>query len=70
MFKILAFDGKEEKFSMWWQQFKAFAALKKFIQAIQDALEQDLPNDETVVLDQNDADEKLMIAAREREMLQ
>ena len=65
-FKIPAFDGKEEKFSMWWQRFKAFAALKRFIQAIQDTPEQDLPDDETVVLDQSNEKEKLMIAARER----
>jgi hypothetical protein len=32
----LAFDGKAEKFAMWWPRFRAFAAVQKFDKQLSD----------------------------------
>jgi hypothetical protein len=65
-FKIPSFDGKADKFSMWWHRFKAFAAMKEFLPAIQAVQESDMPNDEGQALDASVAAEALQLAAKKR----
>ena len=58
------FDGKSEKFHMWLTKFKAFAAVKNIIPALQQGGEVDMPADEAEILDPNDNDDKKKIAAK------
>eukprot|EP00977_Amphora_coffeiformis_P019679 scaffold7386_cov160-Amphora_coffeaeformis.AAC.9 len=64
--KLPTFDGKAKKFTMFWMRFKAYAAVKGFLPALQDGGEGYMPPDEATVLDPSDPDEKLMIEAKKR----
>jgi hypothetical protein len=67
--KLPTFDGKDANFSMFWMRFKAYAGVKGFLQALQQDPDEDMPLDEAVVLDPNDAQEALQIAAKKRNAL-
>ena len=49
---------KQDKFHSWWMWFRAYAAIKGFVLAIQDKAEDDLPDKECDVLNLNDTDDK------------
>lgn len=61
--KVPVFN-KDTTFTVWWMRFKAYAALKKFLAAIQETAEDSLPMDEVteLVAGQDDA----AIAAKNR----
>ena len=63
---IPCFDGVRSKYTAWLLQMKAYARLFKFTAAIGDALEADMPADETVVIDKTTPAGKLQDEAVQR----
>ena len=63
--KLPTWDGKAATFSVFWLRFKVYAAVKKFLLALQDGREDNLPPDEATELDPEDDDDKLQIKAKE-----
>jgi hypothetical protein len=55
--KLLTWDGKATTFSVFWLRFKAYAVVKKFLPALQDSGEDNLPSDEAMELDPDDDDD-------------
>ena len=60
------FDGEHKNFQLWWTRFKAYAAVKKFAQAIKRTAEPSLPiaeaTDSTTTPAQHAALERNMLA--------
>ena len=67
--KIPTFDGKAKNFAVWFLRFKAYAAVKMFLPALQDGGEPEMPPDEATPLDPNDPDEKKQLEAKKRNAL-
>ena len=67
--KLPTWDGKAATFSVFWLRFKAYAVVKKFLPALQDGREDNLPPDEATELDPEDDDDKLRIKAKEQNAL-
>ena len=63
------FDGKADKFHMWFTKFKAFAAVKNIMPALQQGVEADMPTDEAEVLDPNNNMDKPKISAKKHNAL-
>ena len=53
--KLPTFDGKQDKFLMWWVQFRAYATVHKFVEAIGDVEEDDMSADKAAAIDTNTA---------------
>jgi hypothetical protein len=51
---------------VWWVRFRALATVHRFVLALSDKDEVDLPDKEEEVLDENDVEGKKKIAARKR----
>jgi len=49
--KLPTFNGDASRFQMWWTQFQAYAALNKFIEAVQKTRDPNLPATESTVID-------------------
>ena len=62
--RLPAFDGKDEDFELWWVRFKAYARVYKFVQALDNKPEPNLPVRQDAVLDETE--DKAAIAARNR----
>jgi hypothetical protein len=60
------FDGESKNFQLWWTRFKAYAAVKKFDQAIKETAESSLPTveatDGNTTADQHAALERNILA--------
>ena len=54
---------------MFWMCMKAYASIKGFLLAIQEAEEEDMPSDEATTLDPNDPAEARQIAAKKHNAL-
>ena len=63
------FDGEAKNFQLWWTRFKAYAAVKRFSQAIQRAADPNLPATEGAAIDTTTAAGKAQAVALERNML-
>ena len=57
--KLPTWEGKATTFSVFWLRFKVYAVVKKFLLALQDGGEDNLPPDEATELDPEDDDDKL-----------
>jgi hypothetical protein len=63
--KLPTFNGSHKSFQLWWTRFVAFAIVSKFIEAIsKGGPDPDLPSSESEELDEEDKDDKKMIATR------
>lgn len=60
--KLAMFDGKPEKFQLWWRRFEAYAAVHKFAEA----LEEDANMPETAAEELNETEDKKKILAKKR----
>ena len=63
------FDGEAKNFQLWWTRFKAYAAVKRFSQAIQRTADPNLPDTEGAVIDTTTAAGRAQTVALERNML-
>jgi hypothetical protein len=63
------FDGEDKKFQLWWTRFKAYAAVKRFSQAIQRTADPNLPDTEGATIDATTANGRVQTVALERNML-
>lgn len=63
------FDGEAKNFQLWWTRFKAYAAVKRFSQAIQRVPDSNLPNTEGAAIDTTTAAGRAQAVALERNML-
>jgi len=50
--KLPTFDGDASRFQLWWTRFQAYAALNKFIEAVQKTRDPNLPAMESTVIDE------------------
>ena len=64
--KLPLFDGKPEKFQVWWTRFKAYASVFSFSQAIKPGGEEHLPESEFEELDETTETGKKKIEAKKR----
>ena len=64
--KLPIFNGKEASYPMWEVKFNAYATINKFIQAVSEKPELDLPKDHTVVIDTSTDVGKRQAAAKKR----
>ena len=64
--RLPMFDGKPEKFQVWWTRFRAYAGVFGFIKALKKGGETALPPTEDALLDDTSETDKLMIAALKR----
>jgi hypothetical protein len=64
----LFFDGKHEKFQVWWTRLQAYAGVRVFgfLAALQHGGETTMPADETTVIDETTSIGKLTAAAKKR----
>jgi hypothetical protein len=67
--KLPVFDGKKEKFQLWWRRFKAYAAVHKFSEALRDGGDPDLPETDSQVIDSSSEEGKRMLLATRRNTL-
>ena len=67
--KLPTFDGKVDNFQLWWRRFKAYAGVNKFVEALNEKGDPDMPKDDTTALDPTDDDDKKKIVAKKRNTL-
>lgn len=61
--KLPVFDGKPEKFQLWWHRFEAYAAVHKFGEALED--DKDMPA--TAAAELNETTDKKKDSGQEEE---
>jgi hypothetical protein len=64
--QLPSFSGMTNNFMIWWVHFRAFATVCRFVVALGDADEADLPAREGLVLGEANAADMKQIAARKR----
>ena len=64
--KLPTFDGKAEKFMMWWRRFKAYAQVHKFGAALQEGGDPDMPDAHNTQLDETKDEDKAKLKALQR----
>ena len=57
------FDGEAKNFQLWWTRFKAYAAVKRFSQAIQRAADPNLPETEGSAIDTTTSEGRMQAIA-------
>jgi hypothetical protein len=62
---VPVFKGEKDDFQVWWMRFKRHAARSKFILALQDTIEQDMPATEGTTIDETTSTGKLQVVAKQ-----
>jgi hypothetical protein len=64
--RLPTFDGSHAKFQIWWTRFKAYAMVYKFVEALKESAETDLPGTEDTRIDEATDIGKRQVAAKKR----
>ena len=64
--RLPLFDGKHDKFQVWWTRLEAYAGVFGFLAALKTGGETDLPATETTTIDETTDRGKLALAAKKR----
>ena len=66
LLRLPLFDGKQEKFQVWWTQLEAYAGVFGFLAALQPGGEMDMPLTERTIIDEMTKDGKKQAHAKKR----